>query len=203
MTTPSDAEREQKELIRGLPDTPSDSDVEDASSALDEDANNDTYEDEMKKWLSTAYEPGSTNPMKKPLTSPWGLTISNADLEKLKTGFKSKSMDDKWNLLVEDLDEDGKFSVHVFRSWLQEEVYILHVVPQRSSNVNQEDVGSASIQSIIWEGNKAGLQCDAEQAKKEAVIVARSQLGCEFETLPPYPSSVLWDPKAYKRLDVE
>lgn len=159
----------------------------------------DVDEEEMKKWLSTAYERGSKNPMKERLTAPWGLAISDSDVEKLKAGFKSRSMDDKWDVLVEDPDESGNISVHILRSWLQEEGYILHIVPKPSN----DDGAGAKIEGITWEGNKAGLQCDAEQAQKEAVLLARIHLDCEFETLPHYPSSVLWDPSAYKKLNAE
>ncbi|KAL1885398.1 hypothetical protein Plec18167_000891 [Paecilomyces lecythidis] len=186
----SHSNTEQEERTRGLPTTDSESEIEDWSSDVDE---------EMKKWLSTAYERGSRNPMKEPLTAPWDLPISDADVERLKVGFKSQSMDDKWDLLMEDPDENGGISLHIIRNWLQEESYILHIVPKPS----KDDGGSARIQSITWEGNKSGLQCDAEQAKKEAVILSRGHLHCEFEMLPQYPSSVFWDPRAYKKLDAE
>jgi hypothetical protein len=190
MTSHSNAE--QEEPTTGFPTTDRESDVK-------ADADSDVDEEEMKRWLSTAYERGSKNPMKKPLTASWGLAISDADVEKIKIGFKSQSMDDKWDLLVEEPDENGNMSLHILRSWLQEECYILHIVPKQGN----DDGGSAKIQSITWEGNKAGLQCDAEQAKKEAVMLSRGQLHCEFEALPQYPSSVFWDPSAYKKLDAE
>ncbi|KAI1639143.1 hypothetical protein F4809DRAFT_638837 [Biscogniauxia mediterranea] len=41
------------------------------------------------------------------------------------------------------------------------------------------------------------------KAKKEAVILSRGHLHCEFETLPHYPSSMFWDSSAYKKLDAE
>lgn len=171
----------------------------DSQHDMGDDADSDVDEEEMKKWLSTTYERGSRNPMKEPLTAPWGLPISDSDLDKLKVGFKSKSMDDKWDILIEEPDEDGNVSVHIIRSWLQEECYILHIVPK----LNNDDGGSAKIQSITWEGNKAGLQCDAEQAEKEAVMLCRGHLHCEFERLPHYPSSMFWDSKAYKKLATE
>lgn len=111
---------------------------------------------------------------------------------KLKVGFKARSMDDKYDLLVEDPDENGNVSLHIIRNWLHEECYILRLVPGS---------GSAKIQSITWEGNKSGLRCDAEQAKKEAVVLSRIFLHCNFEALPHYPSSVLW--QAYKKLDAK
>ncbi len=98
----------------------------------------------------------------KPLTAPWDLPISDADVEKLKVGFKSRRMDDKWDMLIEDPDENGHISIHILRSWLQEECYILHILPKPSN----DDGRSAKIQSITWEGNKAGLQCDAEQRQE-------------------------------------
>lgn len=170
-------------------------------SDAEADAYSDVDEEKIKNWLSTAYERGSKSSMKEPLTAPWGLLISDADVEKIKVGFKSQSMDDKWDFLIEDLDENGNISLHILRSWLQqqEECYILHIV-LKPSNGNS---GSAKIQDITWEGNKAWLQCDAEQAKKEAVILSRVHLHCEFETLPHYPSSIMWDSSAYKRLDAE
>ncbi|OTA52915.1 hypothetical protein K449DRAFT_390622 [Hypoxylon sp. EC38] len=191
----SQSNPEPNEAVTELPTIDSESDTsEEVHSDVSE-----ADEEEMKKWLSTAYERESKKPMKEPLTAPLDLPISDSDVEKLKVGFKSKSMDDKWDILIEDPDENGGISVHIIRSWLQEECYILHIVP-RSSN---DDGGSAKIRSITWEGNKAGLQCDAEQAKKEAVILLRGHLNCEFEALPDYPSSVFWDSKAYKKLDAE
>ncbi|TVY57085.1 hypothetical protein LCER1_G002425 [Lachnellula cervina] len=190
MTSHSNAE--QGEPTTGLLKTDSEFDVE-------EDTHSNEDEEAMKKWLSTTYERGSKKPMKEPLTAPWGLPISDADVEKLKVGLKSRSMDDKWDMLIEDPDENGNMSLHIIRSWLQEECYILHIVPKPSN----DDGGSAQIQSITWEGNKAGLQCDAEQAKKETVMLSRGRLHCEFKTLPHYPSSVFWASSAYKKLDAE
>ncbi|GAD92962.1 hypothetical protein NFIA_059010 [Paecilomyces variotii No. 5] len=179
---------EQDEPTTELPMTDSESEIEDFPSEVNE--------EEMKKWLSTAYERGSKRPLKEPLTAPLDLPISDTDVEKLKVGFKSQSMDDKWDFLIEDPDENGGISLHIIRNWLQAECYIFHIVPKPSN----DDGGSARIQSITWEGNKSGLQCDAEQANKEAVILCRGWLHCEFDALPQYPSSVFWDPQAYKKL---
>jgi hypothetical protein len=73
---------EQEEPTTGLPTMDSEFDVE-------EDAHSDVDEEGMKKWLLTTYERGSKKPMKEPLTAPWGLPISDADVEKLKVGFKA------------------------------------------------------------------------------------------------------------------
>lgn len=194
----SHSNQEQAEPSTELPTT-------DSEPELEEDATGEVDEEEMKQWLSTAYKRGSKKPMKEPLTAPWGLPISDADVAKLKVGFKSRSMDDKWDLLVEDPDESGGISIHIIRNWLHLDCYILHIVP-RPSNTDDDDDDeeggsrSAKIQGITWEGDKNGLQCGAEQAQKEAVMLCRGWLDCEFEGLPEYPSSVFWDPSAYKKL---
>ena len=138
----------------------------DVELLMEQDGWSDVDEEEVKRWLSTAYERGSKKPMKEPLTAPWSLPISDTDVEKLKVGFKSRSMDDKWDLLVEDPDENGNISLHIIRNWLQEECYILRIVPKP----NNDNGGSAKIQSITWEGNKVGLQCGAEQAKSRDCV---------------------------------
>lgn len=189
---------EQEKPTAELPTTDSESDVE-IESDPEEEATSDIDEEELNQWLSPTYKRlfFAKRPMKEPLKASWDLSISDADVEKLKVGFKSQSMDDKWDLLVEDPDGNGGMSIHIIRNWLQEECYILHVVPKASTDDEGE---SAKVQSITWEGNKGGLQCGAEQAKKEAVMLCRGWLNCEFDTLPHYPSSVFWDPSAYKKL---
>lgn len=198
MTSQRDSEQDVPTV--GLPTTDRESSLElEAASDIGEKASSDVDEEELNQWLSTTYKPlfFATRPMKEPLKASWGLSISDADVEKLKVGFKSQSMDDKWDLLVEDPDKNGGMSVHIIRNWLQEEAYVLHVIAEPSNN----DGGSAKVQGITWEGNKGGLQCGAEQAQKEAVMLCRGWLGCEFEALPRYPSSVFWDPSAYTKLD--
>lgn len=165
-------------------------------------------DEELDNWLLPTYKPKfySKRPMKAPLTAPLDLPLSDADVEKLKTGFKSQSMDDKWDFLVEDPDADGNVSLHIIRNWLREECYVLHIVPRTpssSSSSNTDGAGGAKISGITWEGNKALGRCDAEQAKKEAVILARGWLGCDFEALPQYPSSVFYDPNAYTKMGAE
>lgn len=174
MTSHSNATREQLTTEGFM----TDSEIDAISSHSDSELGmEEMTEEELKVWCSTTYERGSRfrKPMQEPLTAPWGLPISDADVERLKVGFKSRSMDDKWDLLIEDPDENGNISLHIIRNWLQEECYILHIVP---------DSGSAKIQSITWEGNKSGVRHDAERAKKDAVMLTRGWLRCEFEALP-------------------
>ncbi|PQE23533.1 hypothetical protein CJF31_00006194 [Rutstroemia sp. NJR-2017a BVV2] len=190
MTSHSKAEQEEEE----------ESEVEiPTDSESDNDSGTEMTDEEVKKWLANIYERGSRKPMKEPLKAPLDIPISDADVEKIKVGSRSRSMDDKWDLLVEDPDENGNVSLHIIRNWLQDECYILHVVPKPST----EDGGSAKIERITWEGNKGGLQCDAEQAKMEAVILCRMRLDCEFEALPDYDISNLDNTKVYRKLDAK
>jgi hypothetical protein len=152
-------------------------------------------EEEIRLWWTARYDRSTIKPIDIPLTAPWGLPVSSKDLEKLKAGFRTRSMDDKWDLLVEDPDDKGNISLHILRNWEYAELFILHIV-------SNEDSGGAVIQDITWEGNWNGYRCEAEQAQKEAIILCRLFLKCEFETVPLYPSSVMWNPEAYKKLEV-
>jgi hypothetical protein len=188
MTSHSNVEQEEPVVI------PSDSESESNYGGRE------MTEEDWKNFWSTKYEHmRSKKPMKEPLTAPLDVSVSDADVEKLKVGLRARSMDEKWDFLIEDPDENGNTSLHILRSWCgtQEDDYVLHIVPKPSEG----DGGSAKIIGITWEGNKAGLQCDAEQAKLEAVILCRGHLKCRFEELPDYPGSMFW--KNYKRLDAE
>jgi hypothetical protein len=148
----------------------------------DSNAHSNVEEDEefWERWRSNTYERKLVKPMKKPLTAPLDLAVSDSDVEKLKAGFRPQNQDDKWAWLIE--DENGNISIHIIRHFVQEEVYILHIAP-KSSNDNG---ASAKIHSITWEGDMNGIQNDVEQAKKNVVILARVILKCDFETLPHY-----------------
>jgi hypothetical protein len=150
----------------------------------DSNAHSDVEEDEefWNRWLSNTYERKLVKPMKKPLTAPLDLAVSDSDVEKLKAGFRPRSLDDKYAWLIE--DENGNISIHIIRYFVQEEIYILHIAP-KSSNDNG---ASAKIHSIIWEGDVIGIQNDVpvEQAIKKVVFLARIILKCDFEALPHY-----------------
>ncbi|KAK7219530.1 hypothetical protein V2G26_007533 [Clonostachys chloroleuca] len=162
------ASRENSEVVgninpEDIPDLGSDDEpcVDDVESATEE---------EIQLWWTARYDKSIVKPIKEPLTAPWGLPVNSKDLEKLKAGFRTRSMDDKWDLLVEDPDEQD---------------------------------GGGVIQDITWEGNNDGFRCEAEQAQKEAVVLCRLFLECEFETVPRYPSSVIWSPEGYKKLEAQ
>lgn len=185
-------EEEGEEYNDPVP-TPSDTDSDPYSGT-------EMTDEEIKNFYSTKFEHISKPPMKAPLTAPLDIPISDSDVEKLKVGLRTYSMDDKWDFLIEDPDQEGNVSLHVLRSWLgtRQDCYVLHV----AAGSGEDDEGEgAKVVGITWEGDKAGLRCEAEQAKLEAVILCRGHLGCEFENLPDYPASMFW--KNYKRLDAE
>jgi hypothetical protein len=133
-----------------------------------------------ERWKLNIFEPRVVKPMKKPLTESLDLAVSESDLEKLKAGFRSRNLDDKWSWLIE--DNNGEISIHIVRHFVHEEVYILRIAP-KSSN---ENGASAKIHSLTWDGDVPGMQKDAEQVMKYLVLLARHDLRCDFETLPHY-----------------
>jgi hypothetical protein len=118
--------------------------------------------------------------MKEPATAPWGLPISDTDLEKLKAGFRPKDQDDKWYFYVSPTEQP--ISVHIARSAFNIDFYILHVVVKPGGDGSSGS--SAEIASITWETNRGCLS--EEQAKKEAVMITRSVLECDFDAHPEY-----------------
>ena len=124
--------------------------------------------------------------MVEPATALWGLSISDADFEKLKAGFKSTSMDDKWDVSVADVDQSGNISITLSRSWTGKKHYILAVKPSDGSS-------GVEIEAITWEQDKGGIHISEEQGKKEAVILCRALLDCDFDKLPHYDTSLLWN----------
>ncbi|TLS22550.1 uncharacterized protein PpBr36_09899 [Pyricularia pennisetigena] len=133
-------------------------------------------------------------PIKERLTVPWGIGINEKDFEKLITGYETVDMDGQWDVLVENPDKDDNsiISVHFVRSWTGHDIYILHLH-------NPDPKNGAKVHSITWEGNKNGVRIDAEQAQKEAVLLARDLLKCEFDELPHYDFNEVYNHPAYSR----
>ncbi|KLU84984.1 hypothetical protein MAPG_04018 [Magnaporthiopsis poae ATCC 64411] len=142
--------------------------------------------------------------MEEPLTASWGVDIADADVEKLKAGFRSRcNMDQKWDLLVEDPDSGGNggWSLHIIRNWLYDDIYVLHIVPNNNTGTDGKGETGAKIESITWESSaSASRRRPEEQAKMEAIMVVRGWLGAEIASLPEYS----WDlmGRNYEKLDV-
>ena len=87
-----------------------------------------------------------------------------------------------------ELERYYPISIHFVRSGTGKEFYVLVVNPR--------DGGSNSgvkIETITWEQNKGGIRISEEQAKKEVVIIARGLLEYDFDALPEYDVSELWN----------
>ena len=130
--------------------------------------------------------------MQEPATAPWGLSISDADLEKLKAGFEPQDQDDKWRVSATDQSQSGTISIHLARSGTGKELYVLVVKPSDGGSSGS----GVKIEAITWEQNKGGIRISEEQAKKEVVIITRRLLECEFDALPEYDVSDLWNHSA-------
>ena len=127
--------------------------------------------------------------MQEPATVPWGLSISDADFNKLKAGFEARDMDDKWHVSVTEQSHSGTISIHFTRSWTGTELYVLVVKPRVGGSIGS----GVKIEAITWEKNKSGIRISEEQAKKEVVSIARSLLECRFHALPEYSFSDVWN----------
>jgi hypothetical protein len=126
-----------------------------------------------------------------PETAPWNLSISDADFEKLKAGFASQSMDDKWTVTVADPDDRGIISITVTRAGTGRKHYTLHIkLRDRASGVK--------VESFTWEQNQGGVYISEDQGKINAVILLRGILDCEFGKLPDYDSSLMWTHPTFK-----
>ncbi|KAG4030588.1 hypothetical protein MFRU_011g00470 [Monilinia fructicola] len=124
--------------------------------------------------------------MEAPATASWDLRISEGDLEKLTAGFEAWDMNQRWEIAARDPDDNGIVSIHIRRSWTEEDQYILGVEPS--------DEGGAKITSITWEQAKGEIRVGEERGKEEAVVVCRMVLGCDFDALPLYDGKILWAP---------
>ncbi|EJT69523.1 hypothetical protein GGTG_13142 [Gaeumannomyces tritici R3-111a-1] len=122
------------------------------------------------------------HPMQEALTVPWEVPVSAADVERLRVGFRSRSMDDKWDLLLEDPDDKGGWSMHIIRTFgaIYDTCFVLHLVHSQ-----QPGTGTKTT-SFTWDTEFSHHHVPEEQAKKDAIMLFRGHLGCEFEALPQY-----------------
>jgi hypothetical protein len=130
--------------------------------------------------------------MQEPATASWGLRISNNDFEKLKAGLQPQDQDDKWHVYILN-KEQSIISIHVARSAFNIDVYVLHIVIKPDGDIDSNNGSIVEIASITWETNINGCRVFEEQAKKEVVMITRSNLECEFNTLPEYDLDDMWD----------
>jgi hypothetical protein len=129
--------------------------------------------------------------MQEPATAPWRLRISDTDLEKLKAGFEPQDQDDKWRVSATERSQSGTISIHLVRVGTGREHYVLVVKPSNGGSSGSSS--GVKIEAITWDQNKGGIHISEEQAKKEVVMITRSLLECDFDALPDYDSSDMWN----------
>lgn len=124
--------------------------------------------------------------MQKPATAPWGLRISDADLEKLKAGLEPQDHDDKWRISAKNPNESDYLFIHLARTGTNLEHFILHVKPSDSGSTT-----GGEIEAITWEQQRCEQHISEEYAKKEVVLITRGISECDYDALPEYHSSDL------------
>ncbi|KAK8124531.1 uncharacterized protein PG998_000290 [Apiospora kogelbergensis] len=131
-----------------------------------------------------------SEPMKEPATATWGLRISDADFDKLKAGFEPESWDDKWGVSAEEQSQSRNVLIHVTRNPTGKDHYVLDIKPHGEDGDSREGI---KVEAITWDQKKGEIHITEEQAKKEVVVITRRLLECDFEALPEYDVSILWD----------
>lgn len=117
--------------------------------------------------------------MKEPATAPWDLLISYQDFLRLRAGFRPTDQDDKWRFYA--TAQEAPFSVHIVRSALNYDCYILDVILKLADD-GISQIGQ--IVSITWETTRFGNS--EEVIKKQAVMIIRSVLFCNLDYAPEY-----------------
>lgn len=125
--------------------------------------------------------------MPEPATAPWGLTITDADFQKLKAGLQVFSMDDRLRVWFTEEPESGKVTIHIVRHWIGRELYSVVIKPGD---------GCATIETINWSQDQGGIRITEGIAKMHVVMLTRCNMGCEFEGLPDCDSEDFFDEPA-------
>ncbi|KAK6833150.1 hypothetical protein PG987_007844 [Apiospora arundinis] len=109
-------------------------------------------------------------------------------LRKAQKRFEPESWDDKWGVSAEEQSQSRNVSIHVTQNPTGKDHYVLDIRPQG------EDSGEGvKVEAITWDQKKGDTHITEEQAKKEVVVITRRLLECDFEALPEYDVSILWD----------
>jgi len=111
-------------------------------------------------------------------------TIARSRSQRARFGKSSKIWVSSRTLGVVSLGESQEATPFCSRSWTGKKHYILAVKPGDGSS-------GVEIEAITWEQDKGGIHISEEQGKKEAVILCRALLGCDFDKLPHYDISLL------------
>ena len=112
-------------------------------------------------------------PVENALTAPWNLQITSEQLAKLKAGYSSADMNDKWMIAFE--TKGDKTLVHIARSWTGRTMYVLTIS-------EAADGGGAEIETLTWDetGGHMTEKTDEAEAKGWVVRLCKSHLGCDL-----------------------
>ncbi|KAI8228764.1 hypothetical protein K4K54_001984 [Colletotrichum sp. SAR 10_86] len=123
-------------------------------------------------------------PMPQPASAPWGLIISDADLEKLKVGLEPLDQDDKWRYKATYDEENDTVTIHIIRVGMGHELYSIVIKADNHGNGDENN----TIETICWSQDQGGNPISEALAKKHVVILSRCNLECDFEAAPDYDS---------------
>lgn len=73
--------------------------------------------------------------MTDPVTTAWDIDISETNHSKLSKGFSPEDMDDKWALYADAPDAEGRFVLHMCRSWTGDEQVALTVTQSKITQI--------------------------------------------------------------------
>ncbi|KAJ1323500.1 hypothetical protein MN608_10744 [Microdochium nivale] len=171
--------------------------------------------------------------MHSPAIASWHVPLSAADFARLKAGLQARGMDDRWEFSAypDDDDSDGddgtrhpgeRLAVHIVRSWLNQEIYRLHIVGPDpgghaptlnhgtsaaaaavggggddgcSSGSSSSNATGARIRAITWDRRLDEPQHEifAREAKIVTAMLVRNALGCTLEAAPHVNCPDGWD----------
>ncbi|KAK2776655.1 hypothetical protein CKAH01_12305 [Colletotrichum kahawae] len=132
------------------------------------------------------------SPMPLPTSAPWGLTISEADFEKLKDGLEPLDQDDKWRYKATYAEENDTVTIHIIRVGMGHELYSIVIKGGNSGKSG----GKNTIETIHWSQDQGGNPISEALAKKHVVILSRCNLECDFEAAPDYDTEDFYDEPA-------
>lgn len=122
----------------------------------------------------------------------WVLGCLEQYCRQLKSSLKTQDQDEEWLISA----TFRPISIHVARSARGSQLYVPHIVVKPGDDDSSNRNSDITIVGITWEQNKGESRISEEQSKKEIVIITRGILRCDFDALPEYDVSDLWNHSA-------
>ncbi|KAE8442094.1 hypothetical protein EG329_003852 [Mollisiaceae sp. DMI_Dod_QoI] len=132
-----------------------------------------------RRILSTDWE---TEPFIAPVTCPWNLSLTPAQISKLILGFEPVEMEDKWFVFADGPDEGGGVRVNFFRSWTGNKIFEVRVELEGLVVQGKKDGREGRIKELVYESNEEVVaEQDEEGAKEMVAELCKWVLGIELE----------------------